>query len=532
MPPLTQVEASKLVRRRHPEWAATELTCRWLQDSLEGGDRYRDAVYGYDKLGKPVHNLVRHAFEVPPARSAYSATIGEHPSLSATVDDFELRRARTPPPTLFPDAIEKHLAKIYRQEVRRDIPEVLAGFLANVDGQDTPLDEWMRSRFAPLFLALGCLDVIVDRPVWTEEVRTRADELRLDNTPILVIVPPQDVVWWRLLPSGLYEEVLIRERILDQDDKYQEQFRHWTTQDWTLYDDRGVLIETAVHPYGVVPVIRLFEKRSVIYQHAGRSRYLPIAFLQQEAYNRDSELVLSDTIQAHPQLQAPDTAASDPDNPLPMGPGYILFMRQNPNTNDYVPFSYLDPPKGASDSLRANVANLVDRAERSAGLVRPAGAEQATVGQSGVSKVIDLEEGSNLLASIAASLARAETRICQLALRVLKGGPTVATTDQDAISIVYPKEFALWGARDLTDVTLGFQQVGRDAGNFPDVESGLMRRIVRSLLPGLPDEEYAEFDREIEQGIASRSIVRDQERESAIDGSPPSKTTDPEATDA
>lgn len=524
MPPLPQTEAAKLVGRRHPEWVATELTSRWLQDSLEGGDRYRDACYGFDKTGRPVHNLVRHAFEVPPARSGYTAVLGEHPSLNATVDDFELRRARTPPPTLFPDAIEKHLAKIYRQEVRRDIPEVLDPFLANIDGQGTSLDEWMRTRFAPLFLALGCLDVLIDRPVWTEEVRTKADELRIDNTPRVVVITPQDVVWWRLMPTGIYEQVLIRERTLDDKDQYQEQFRHWTAEDWVLYDAHGKLLATAPHPYGVVPVIRLFEKRSVIYQHAGRSRYLPIAFLQQEAYNRDSELVLSDTLQAHPQLQAPDTAASDPDNPMPMGPGYMLFMRQNPNTNDYVPYSYLDPPKGASDSLRANVATLVDRADRSAGLVRPAGAEAATVGQSGVSKALDLEEGGNLLASIAASLANAETAICRLALRVLNGGQP--SPEQSAsISIVYPKEFSLWGARDLTDVTIGLQQVGRDAGNFPDVEAGLMRRIVRALLPGLPDKEYAEYDREIEQGVANRSIARDQEREGALGANPPEPVT-------
>ena len=31
-----------------------------MLDSLEGGERYRQAVYGYDRRGLPVRNLVRH----------------------------------------------------------------------------------------------------------------------------------------------------------------------------------------------------------------------------------------------------------------------------------------------------------------------------------------------------------------------------------------------------------------------------------------------------------------------------------------
>src|ERR1700710_1474607 len=52
-------EVLELIGRRHPEWREHQLRWRWLLDSLEGGDRYRNAVYGYDRRGLPVRNLVR-----------------------------------------------------------------------------------------------------------------------------------------------------------------------------------------------------------------------------------------------------------------------------------------------------------------------------------------------------------------------------------------------------------------------------------------------------------------------------------------
>ncbi len=47
MPSLT-TESLDLIRRRHPEWREHHHRWRWLLDSLEGGERYRQAIYGYD----------------------------------------------------------------------------------------------------------------------------------------------------------------------------------------------------------------------------------------------------------------------------------------------------------------------------------------------------------------------------------------------------------------------------------------------------------------------------------------------------
>ena len=62
--------ALDLIRRRHPEWREHQLRWRWLLDSLEGGERYRQAVYGFDVRGQPIRNLIRHKREYPDPRES------------------------------------------------------------------------------------------------------------------------------------------------------------------------------------------------------------------------------------------------------------------------------------------------------------------------------------------------------------------------------------------------------------------------------------------------------------------------------
>ena len=85
---------------------------RWLLDSLEGGERYRQATYGIDRRGLPIRNLIRHKREYPDPREPLGGLAadmslpgglggaGDDPAALATDDDYELRRARTLGPHL------------------------------------------------------------------------------------------------------------------------------------------------------------------------------------------------------------------------------------------------------------------------------------------------------------------------------------------------------------------------------------------------------------------------------------------------
>ena len=164
-------ESLELIGRRHPEWREHQLRWRWLLDSLEGGERYRQAVYGYDQRGLPVRNLVRHKREYPdpleegnPLDGDFRVTPGADPATTATDDDYELRRARTPVPTFVAEAIDTHLSRIYAREVRREGPDRLMRWWADVDGCGTSIDQWMAEAVAPLLLTLGQLDLCFDHP--------------------------------------------------------------------------------------------------------------------------------------------------------------------------------------------------------------------------------------------------------------------------------------------------------------------------------------------------------------------------------
>jgi hypothetical protein len=556
--PGDRADGRLIVQRRHVDWLEHELRWRWLLDSFEGGDRYRNAVYGPDRLGLPARNLFRHRREYPDpqqypslyqgfagslgsvnAQTAgvgygpYPGMLGADPAATAQDDDYELRRARTPVPEFVAEAVEVHLGKVYDQEVTRAGPEDLRAWWADVDGRGTPVDDWMRETIAPLLLVLGCLDVCLDRPAAPpgEAVRTRADELRLGlDRCVASYILPQNMLWWRCDGAGRYRECLVREyvdpsdrldhdrsgRAIDPEDpgnvgeawrRNYVRYRHWTAEGWTLYSyDGAEVIDRKGHPYGRVPIVRLVDLKKHRTPTIGKSRYEAIAELQREYYNRDSELILSDTLQAHPFLSgAEDFCRAD--NTLSVGPGYVLPKKKNPEGGAYEGWEFVSPPKDPAESLRRNKQDLIDAKDRRACLAKPAGAVAGgTTAQSGVSKQLDAVTGHKLLASIAKGLARAERVLAEYAALVLRSRePTPA--DRAAIAVTYPARFELYAADDLVNTAIKLQQVVAAAGDLPNTEREIIQAAVRQVLLGLTDAEYAELDDEVERAMEAKSRV-------------------------
>jgi hypothetical protein len=73
------------------------------------------------------------------------------------------------------------------------------------------------------------------------------------------------------------------------------------------------------------------------------------------------------------------------------------------------------------------------------------------------------------------------------------------------IRIHYPTQFDLFTAEELAQTITQFQAILAAAGHLPETESELLRKLVRLMLPGLQDEEYAEFDAEIEDYLDARA---------------------------
>ena len=522
-PSSTSSDATELILRRHPEWREHQVRWRWLLDSLEGGERYRQAVYGYDPRGLPVRNLVRHKREYPDPRGAdgmVGDSLGygpggaaEDPATLATDDDYELRRARTPVPTFVAEAIDTHLSRIYAREVRREGPDRLMIWWSDVDGCGTSIDQWMAEVVAPLLLTLGQLDLCFDHPILPdgEEVVTRADAERLGLDRCLAsYILPENMLWWRLDPTEhRYEECLVRE-FAEVDEGpttgSATRYRHWTPTGSTLFDPEGNVLTATSHPFGRVPIIRVFDRRKPRCKNIGQPRYEGVAERQREYYNRDSELILSDTTQAHPLLQGPEDFVQA-DGTIPVGPSWLLPKKKNiqGGATTYEGFDVVEFPKDGAESIRKNKADLRDDVDRDSALVRPTGRDG--VAQSGVSKVIDHADGNNRLAKIAKILGRAEEQIADLALIVLLDGSDVAHlgffTDR-LVRIAYPTEFDLFTAGDLARATANFQALLADSGALPITEGLMLSRLMRLCLPGLGDGQYADCDAELQAFLADQ----------------------------
>ncbi len=493
-----------------------------MLDSLEGGERYRQAVYGYDNRGLPVRNLIRHKREYPDPRDGALAISGgfvgpvpgspwattwqnQDPATLASDDDYELRRARTPVPTFVAESIETHLSRIYAREVKRTGPPGLFQWWSNVDGSGATIDEWMSETVAPLLLVMGQLDLYMDHPPAPagEPIETRADLQRLGlDRCVASYILPENMLWWKLDPSGQrYLECLVLEHHED-DDGPPIRYRYWTVDESTLFDPDGEILAVHGNPFGVVPIVRIFDRRKPRCRNIGQSRYESIAERQREYYNRDSELILSDTTQAHPLLQGPEDFVQA-DGTIPIGPSWLLPKKKNTQGGSatYEGFDVVDFPKDGADSIRKNKADIRDDVDRDSALVKPSG--QSGVAQSGLSKMMDHADGNNRLAKIAKVLARAERVAAELALHVLGDAPPSAD-EANAVQITYPAEFDLYTASDVAGAAGDFQALAADAGTLPVTESHMLSRLMRLCLPGLSDSQYADCDDEIAKYLARR----------------------------
>jgi hypothetical protein len=87
---------------------------------------------------------------------------------------------------------------------------------------------------------------------------------------------------------------------------------------------------------------------------------------------------------------------------------------------------------------------------------------------------------------------------------VLRGRPITAE-ERDGIRIVYPARFELFSASELIDGFTRLQASFKSAGTAPKTEALGYKSIIRQLLLGLDDAEYASLDEEIDLVLTEKS---------------------------
>lgn len=520
--PLDKTEAMKLVKRRHPVWTEFQPFWRWLEDSLEGGRRYRCADYSIDPTS------VGFKYQaVPAGPTSYSSPNNQEYSfdygfytraianrnLSPHRREVEMggwalylaRLFSTPVPRFVARAVEGHAGEVYSQEIRRTVPPPIEEWYENVDGKSTDINRWMQETFAPLFLTLGFLDLQFDFPENEDglEVRSAADELRAGGRRCVVsIVAPEHVVWWKLRPNGEYRECLIFVRGEDESVEY----HHWTETTIDVYTDKGdwVADKSRDHGFGRVPVVRVFDRRLPRECHVGMSRYDAIAEKQRTIFNLEADRLESDVMQMSATLSGPiegfgadSTVKAGPHGVLPK----VAVKGPTGQPSGAVGWEYVEPPRGAVQVAAEHINELKDDIDRDAQSAKPAGTTtKATVSISGISKAFDQRMETRLLAQVASSLRAAEKKIAEYA-------GTVLGVDAEDVEIVYPTKFDMFTSDDLILIIEGVQRVTQQSGALPITERELIKRLAALGLSGSSRELIDESMREIDAFMGRISSI-------------------------
>ena len=532
---LDSKSAADLVRRQHPEYHEFANLWRRIQDSLEGGDRFRFASYGVDPRDpqRLIHNLTRHKKEYPPPRRSYEPgyadndfhRVGSDSFERAAEDSFKMRQARTPVPRFLHDAIQKHLSRIYSKPIHRLGPDSLMEFWEDVDGCGNSIDEWITESVAELFLGLGQIDILFDHPSppGDVEVKSQADVNRLGlDRCIATVILPENLPWWRKDSGTEYVECLSKEHRANERGDIEHVYRHWDAEGSVLYDNMGKPLSGVIpHPYGRVPIIRIFDRRRVRCRNVGLSRYEGVLESEREFYNQDSELILSNTLQAHPTLQGPMQSFQQ-GNEIEVGPGGVLPIYSDPSTGT-ISWSFVDPPKDAARFIAESKTDLIDRIDRMTCQTKPAGVKgvgSGTVSQSGVSKELDQRDGNDLLAKVARSLRKLEVTVAEFALLVLSDGKFQPNQEasEDEIQITYPGGFNLLGAEELAKLGAEIQAFVSAAGELPTFETELLCAMQREALPGLDPKIMDAIEQEAAAAIQKAAEAKAQGREAGLAG--------------
>ncbi len=365
-----------------------EEFCRWWDfylNSYEGGEDYLRANY-----------LFRHVKE--------------------DEDDFRDRIERSYYYNFCRAMVDTYVAHIFRKAGsiyrRGDDEGDYERFLQDVDARGSSMNVFMQEQVAPAGQIFGQVFVVVDRPRFKGELRSKAEEKEKGIRPYLVAVDPRDVLDFRLDSRGNLLWVRIKEpkeQTADpfyktsSEEDYEYVHRTWTREAWFVHDEEGNLLESDEHKLGRVPVVTVFNVESRKYPGFGVSALSDIAPINRSIYNwcsLNDEFLYRQcfNILALPEMPGVKRRKIGPGNALT----YPIDAARPPH--------YIYPPVEPGEYLLKNIDAAIRQIYRLAvlgavwGIDRPQSA-------SGISKAYDLYQTNQNLVKKAKNLEQAEVEI-------------------------------------------------------------------------------------------------------------------------
>ncbi len=412
------------------------------------------------------------------------------------------------------------LSYLRRKPFSRDVPPAVLDWMLDADGSGTSWDAIVMGSIALRGVVTGCAPVLLDLPAPKVErpIRTRADDIadgrRVRAVPlfaahVLDYAATEDgrgFQWIKLRfdyvergggplsPRSYMTE--IRVVFPDRIDSFH--FSRTSTSEVPVF----ARSESNANPFGEIPLV-VFRPRPIDDDpFLGVSSILSIAGENRRLFNLHSELDEHIRSCVFAFLQVP---VKDPKRAAEISAGSDSALSIDPDSRQ--PYQWIAPGPEVSNTLERRIESTVSSIYRMARLEFARGTP-VTSAASGVSRAYEFESTNRSICDTAIALARFDERAVQIAAAVeapTEDPKVIRTTPADSYDI-----------EDL-DRDLGtLSSMGRDRFG-PTAMSEARRRLVRKLVPNLPEETLAAIDSEIDLASRSEATARAQADASAGD---------------
>ncbi len=482
-----------LVKNAH--WVNARYSDYWsfLLQSYEGGIDYSNSIITKNANEGVYNQFFKYYVNgVEQTKSTIESNLFMH--TKERDDDFRRRLMMSYYYNFCDPIVDIYTNHLFKQPVNVEWAEIESSIEQvrdNIDMQGSSIDEF-RMELSIKAQIYGHVFVVIDNPKINGDIVTRLDQIEERAFPYLTIYSPRCVKNWSLDKFGNAYWVLIEESYEGNEDvetfdpkkSIKVYHRLWTREQWFLYNDEHELIEEGYHGLGIVPIVCVFNKKSMKYNNfLGISAIADIAFIARDIYNSSSELrqILRDQTFAFLALQG----TSDEYANLDLGTGKGLLYPENRNAPVYVsPPS--DNAKTYFEHIDRQISKIYQIAKLEGGGTSQSSVEATVDSQSGVSKAWDFSQTNSALSTKASNLEDGETRIWQIFAMwegKVWGG-----------SVQYPNDFSITSlmqdlneAEKLTRLELGdeFMREVKEA-------------IIKKKFPRKSDEDIDKLVKEIE----------------------------------
>ena len=383
----------------------------------------------------------------------------------------------------------------------REIPEQVAAWMQDVDGQGTAWSE-IRADVVLRAAVLGWFPMVADaRPGPVDENgepiavnRAQADELGMQPYPVQLF--PSQLLDYDCDDAGNIVFAKVRSDITRRDsweDKPTpvEVYTIWTPTRWEKYEvtkaqseHSAMMVDEGDNPFGVVPVVP-FRCKAAMGDHVkGSALHAAASKAAKSLYNRTSEYtehlrgqVFAVLVVATKGGQLPEDLTVGTDNALPV------------DADGSQSHQFLAPPASVAATYEKRLETEVREIYR---LARVEFTREGGQTASGLARAYEFAQTNRALADFAAEIAKAELAMLDLVARYYG----VSDDERLAMQVVAPQSFDI---EDLqADIQSGLDlitaQIGPTATKM--IKLQLVEQRLRNMPPGTRDVIESELDDE------------------------------------